>query len=162
MALCTSVKLPRSYTPTFPDQCIACGELAPGGFLEVSTQTVGLFTLITLHPGSRFSANVPACPICAQFLRRRKRFRTLLTWGLAIVGVAIAFYILKSYHGIWRRWIAAAIAFPCCLPLIIWETLRPLPIDLTAFGKSIDYEFRDRAYAYAFAELNSEYVRSIE
>ncbi len=81
--------------------------------------------------------------------------RRIITWGFAGIGIAVAAYLLAEYHGPFKRWIATGIAMLCLLPLIVWETIFPTPIDLTAFSESVDYEFRDADYAAEFASLNN-------
>ena len=161
MPLSTDVKLRRDYVPKFPDRCIACSQDAPGHLLRVSTHTIGLMTLVTLHWGSRFSAKVPVCRSCARAWRLQAWLRRVVTWTFAIVGVAVAFRVLSSYRGVFRRWIATGIAVACCLPLILWQTFFSPLVDLTAFAETVDYEFRDRDYADEFAALNEEAVLSV-
>jgi len=94
-------------------------------------------------------------------LRRAKKRRTLVLWLFIIAGIIVAFQILSSYHGIWRHWLIAGIALLCCTPVILWDTFLPPVVELTAFSKTVDYEFRDHEYAYEFADLNDEHVLSI-
>jgi len=39
-------------------------------------------------------------------------------------------------------------------PFFLWETLFPPAIELTAYSDTVDYEFRDESYAFAFGVLN--------
>lgn len=42
------------------------------------------------------------------------------------------------------------------LPWVVWQTFMPAVVDLTAYDDTIDYEFRDRAYANEFLQLNGD------
>ncbi len=55
-----------------------------------------------------------------------------------------------------RRWVAMGLILICLAPYLVWETFFPPSIDITAFSESVDYEFRDSAYAHEFAELNRD------
>lgn len=86
---------------------------------------------------------------------QQKWIRRIVTWGFIAMGVAAAAYLLAEYRGPFKRWIALGIASLCLLPLILWETIFPPPIDLTAFTETVDYEFRDAKYAREFASLKN-------
>ncbi len=55
-----------------------------------------------------------------------------------------------------RKWVAVAMMIVCVSPWFIWELLFPPSIDITAYSKSVDYEFKDPEYADEFVELNSD------
>jgi hypothetical protein len=86
---------------------------------------------------------------------QQKWIRRIVTWGFVALGVGVAAYLLAEYRGPFKRWIAMGIALLCLLPLMVWETIFPPPIDLTAFSDTVDYEFRDTGYATEFASLNN-------
>ena len=39
---------------------------------------------------------------------------------------------------------------------MLYESFCPHPFDLTAYSKSVDYEFSDEEMAHEFAELNND------
>jgi len=82
----------------------------------------------------------------------------MLTIGMAFVGVGIAFWVLGAYGGPFRRWLALGIALVAMLPYFFLEAIFPHAFDLTCYAKTVDYQFRDRAYARAFARLNDAVV----
>jgi hypothetical protein len=75
-----------------------------------------------------------------------------LLFTAAGLGVAVA--VLGSLHGLARRWLAIGIAIVVMAPWFVWQAVFPPPIELTAYSETVDYEFRDRAYAEEFAALN--------
>lgn len=78
----------------------------------------------------------------------------MLTWLLAFAGVAVATWVLGSYQGPMRKWLAMLIALACLSPFFLWEVLFPPPFDITCFSNTVDYEFRDPEYAADFESLN--------
>ena len=85
---------------------------------------------------------------------RQKWIRRIVTWGFMAIGVAVAAYLLAGYRDPFKRWLASGIALLCLLPLIVWETIIPPPVELTAFSDTTDHEFRNADYAAEFASLN--------
>jgi hypothetical protein len=154
MALSTDVTLPRSQLPVFPDNCVSCGLPAPGGHIRLTTHSIGWWTWVFWLHGSRFAVNVPACEPCRRAMIRQRWAREVTCWLFVLVGVLVAVYVLGSLRGPLKRWLALGIALLCMAPWFAWELFFPRPIDLTAHAKTVDYEFRDEAYAEAFAELN--------
>ena len=79
---------------------------------------------------------------------------------MILIGFAFMF-LVWPYIGDWfapaiQKWVAMGMMLICILPLIIWEVVFPPSIDITAYSKSVDYEFRDSGYAEEFAELNQD------
>ena len=71
-----------------------------------------------------------------------------------MLGVALAAWLLAGFSGPWKRWALVGIALVCVLPWILWESAFPPAFDMTAYTNTVDYEFRDAAYADEFASLN--------
>jgi hypothetical protein len=153
MPLATDVNLPKDHIPIFPDRCVCCGRERPGGVFRIGTQAIGWWTLLS-HFGPRFTAEVPACGACRVRMRRQRWLRFLISAAFVVAGVSIAMSLLKWYHGPFKKWLAMGITLIFLTPLILWETLFPPPVDLTAYAETVDYEFRDAEYAADFAELN--------
>ena len=78
-----------------------------------------------------------------------------------VAGVVLAFWLLASYKGFGRKWLAAAITLIFCTPYFLWEVFWPRPADITAYSDTVDYEFRDPDYAAEFAELNKDHLISM-
>ena len=55
-----------------------------------------------------------------------------------------------------QRWSLLISLLICLSPYFLWEVFFPPAIELTAYTDSVDYEFRDEAYAMKFAELNRD------
>jgi len=140
--------------PVFPDRCVACGVAAPGDTIRLGTNVIGWWTLAFWLPGRRFTVQVPACPPCANRMRRQRRLRLVVGGAAGLAGVAVAVSLLQWYRGPLKRWLALGIALACMLPYFLWEVFSPKPVDLTAFSETVDYEFRDAGYAEEFAALN--------
>jgi hypothetical protein len=154
MAVSTDVNLPRSHTPVFPDRCVACGARSPGATYRAGTNAIGWRTLAFWSFGERVTVEVPACEACRGRMRRQRWVQLVVNAAFVVAGVVIAGSLLKWYKGPLKQWLMLGIALICLLPVVLWETFFPRPIDMTAFSHSVDYEFRDPAYAEEFASMN--------
>jgi hypothetical protein len=157
MPLSHDVTLPRSQPPVFPHLCVSCLK-PPETLLAVSTRSIGWWTLAFLTSGRRIQYDVPVCHSCLRRIRHERRLRFWANAAFILAGVLVAVLLLGRYHGPFRKHLACAIVLVCCLPLIFWETFRPPAIDLTVGPNSIDYEFRNKQYAEAFAASNGAIV----
>lgn len=158
MGMSHDVRLPKSATPVYPRRCVACGEADPAARVRVGTHTIGWYTFVFLHTGSRFTADVPACDECARDLRRWRRIKFTLDCVLYAMAAGAAIYLFGWYDGPFRKWLLTAVAVACLLPLILLEVFHPPAADLTAYADTVDYEFADRGYAEEFAALNGARV----
>jgi len=154
MPLSTDVKLPKSHPPVFPDRCVVCGANHPDATYRAGTNAIGWWTLAFWSFGQRFTVEVPACEPCCGRMRRQRWVQLAVNAAVAVAGVAVAMSLLQWYRGPFKRWLVLGIALVCLLPVILWETFFPRPFDMTAFSDTMDYEFRDSAYAEEFAALN--------
>jgi hypothetical protein len=150
----TDINLPKSVRPAFPDRCTACGVEHPGGFYRAVTHAIGWWTLAFWSFGPRFSIDVPACQPCCGRMRRQRWIRLAVNTAFILIGVGIGFSLFRGYRGPLKKWLILPVALVCLLPVMVWETLFPRPIDLTAYSTTVDYEFRDMVYAQEFAALN--------
>lgn len=154
MPMSIDVNLPRDIEPRWPDRCVCCGRPGPDGRVRVWTHSIGWWTLVSWNFGALYSVKVPACASCGKRLWATHIARWVLAGFIAFVGVAVAMWVLASYRGPLRKWLAMLIALVCCLPFLLWEALFPPPFDITCFKNTVDYEFRDPAYAAEFESLN--------
>lgn len=153
----TDVSLPKSKKPVFPDECVVCGAESPKNKVKVGTNSIGWWTVLTWFHGSRFSVRIPACKSCAIRLQLRR-------WGalavFMILSVLVLFVIapLISPHvaGPMRRWVLMIGLLLCLSPFFVWEFLFPPAFDMTAYSKTVDYEFKNEDYALKFETLNEE------
>lgn len=159
MPLSTDIRLPKSHAPVFPDRCVVCGVHAPGGTLRIGTNAIGWWTLALWSFGPRFSVEVPACERCRNRLWRGRVIRVTVITVLALAGAGVALYLLQGHQGPWKKWIAMGIALVCVAPAVVWQIFFPPPVDLTAYSKTVDYEFRDPQYALEFAVLNRSAIQ---
>ncbi len=154
MPLSTDINLPKGHRPVFPNRCIACGSPDPGSVYRVSTHAIGWWTVVFMSWGKRFAVDAPACEACRRRLRRQWWMRLAVNVAFIAAGILAAFYVLHGVQGGWKRPVMVGIVIVSLLPLCLWELLTPRPIDLTAYSETVDYEFRDPAYAAEFAALN--------
>jgi hypothetical protein len=150
----TDIRLPKTITPIFPDRCVACGMPSPGRLLRVGTNAIGWWTLAFWTFGARFTVEVPACDPCKKHMIFQRWFRLAVFCLFVVIGVGVASYLLGSFQSVLNRWLAMGIGLVCASPYFLWELLSPRPIDLSAHTDTVDYEFRDEAYADEFAILN--------
>ena len=154
MPLSTDVNLPRDVKPRWPDRCVCCGRAGPGGTVRVWTASIGWWTVVLWQFRALYSVRVPACPPCGRRLRAARLARFVVTWALAIAGVAVAMWVLGSYQGAFRKPLGILIALVCLSPFLFWEVVFPPAFDVTCFRKTVDFEFRDPAYAAEFESMN--------
>lgn len=158
MTVSTDVNLPKGQPPVFPDRCVACGADHPGGAYRASTNAIGWWTLAFWTFGRRFTVEVPACEPCRDRMRRQRWVQIVVDATAIVIGVSVAISLLHSYHGAFKKWLVLVITLVCLLPVVLWETVFPRAFDMTAFTDTVDYEFRDAAYAEEFALLNQPTV----
>jgi hypothetical protein len=154
VALSHDVNLPRSHVPVWPDLCVVCCHAVPTERLRIATHSIGWWTVAFWHPGRRVTVEVPTCPACRRTFAWRRRGRIALGVVLALAaGVAGIWIVGSGPHG--RKWLAMGVAVLLILPFSLWEVFFPPPIEITAYAKTTDYEFRDADYAEEFARLNN-------
>jgi len=141
----TNIQLAKTYDPKFPDTCIGCGGMAPGASIELRRKDL---------EGGHVIVQIPACPVCATRLRRKHRVETALTWIIAGIGIVVAQWLLRSYEGPFKKWLAVGIAVIGFVPMVIWRLLFPLEFNMTVLGNTVTYAFRDPAYAQEFVMRN--------
>jgi hypothetical protein len=154
MPLAATIKLPRDAEPRFPDRCVRCGATGPERRVRIWTTTISVAAVMSLLFCRPFSVRVPVCRTCAPRLRVARLMRLAVTLALIVAGVTAAIWLLGTYEGAGRRYIAVGIAILCIMPFFMLEAFFPPPIDVTAYSTTVDYEFADEAYADEFARLN--------
>ena len=159
MPLCTDVNLPKWHKAVFPKRCVRCGSDPQDGTLRIWTQSIGWWSALWMF-GSGFSVRVPACYSCGWRIRIKRVGGLLITIVVAMLFLAFVWpYVEGAVPRILRKWVALAMVLVCLAPVWIWEVIFPPPIDITAFPKTVDYEFRDADYAREFARLNAQSER---
>lgn len=154
------VTLPKDRSPTFPRRCLACGAADPTETFRAFTHAIGWWTVVLWSFGPRFSVEVPCCLACRLELRSQ-RWRRWIVEGVFVVAAALAaFYLLRSYEGAGKRWLLMGAALVGILPLFLWQQLHPVPLELTAYSKTVEYGFRDADFAAEFAALNGAEVEA--
>lgn len=157
MPLSTDVNLPRDHEPQFADRCVVCGCESPDSSMRLVTGSIGWWTWALWIFGDPFSVRVPACKGCGW----RLHFHRFASFLLTCVLIYIAFWHvwplvkIEVSPGL-QKWIMLGLAVLCVLPQVIYELFFPHAFCITAFTKSVDYEFRDEDAAYEFAALNDD------
>jgi hypothetical protein len=149
------VTLPKDQAPVFPDRCVVCGRPRPDRTIKLFTHSIGWWTVVFFSFGSIFSVRVPACRPCGWRLRTWRCGGTLTFIAL----IAFSMWLLTPVVSAWvsgplRKLVMMALLLVCGLPYFLWQFLFLPPFDVTAFAKTVDYEFRDREYAREFVILN--------
>jgi hypothetical protein len=157
-----TISLPRERSPVMPaNRCVGCYEGAPDGVWCVSTRqlgtslVLGLVTPLLWWVPAKARAEFPICAVCRRAARVRYWTGGLATWLAAGTAFGLALWLLPAgWSWRWRRNTAAGIGLLALGPLIVWEVLRPPIVDLTCWKDTVDYEFRDAAFALSFAQAN--------
>lgn len=157
MPFSTDINLPKTYKAKFPDKCVVCGRPSPDSTVRLITGAIGWWSWLLWHFGKPFTVVAPACRKCAWRLHARRFASLAMTVALCVVAVELFGPMVSASvsHG-WRKWVMMGLALVCLAPLILYETVFPHPFNITAYGESVDYEFRDPARAREFAELNRD------
>lgn len=150
-AMVSTVRLPKTKAPDFPKLCVACNAVAPRASVRMFTSAIGWWTALFAF-GAIHRVDIPACQVCARRLWWTRLFRFLVTVLCISVGVGIADHLTRGMR--WRKLICLGGALLALLPWLVWQAIFPAAVDMTAYEKTIDYEFRDRDYAEEFAALN--------
>lgn len=152
MPMSVDVNLPLDHEPIFPDQCVGCGQPRPNTTFRVTDRTINWFSLTFWS--KQVVAEVPVCEFCRRSMERQRVFRTVMDWVGMIAAIAVASLIFAWYSGAGKRIMVTVLAILLLAPLFVWQIFVPPPFSISALTETVDYEFRDRAYAEAFAELN--------
>lgn len=156
MPLSTDVNLPRSHAPVFPDRCVRCESETEGKTVVLWTHTIGWWTWLMFMFGWAFKVRVPACSRCGWMIRFQRIGSLAATLVLAGVFLFLVWPHVDDFVARpIRKWVAVGMMMLCASPWLLWEAFFPPAIDITAFSKSVDYEFKNPGDAYEFAELNS-------
>jgi hypothetical protein len=155
MAISTTINLPKTHEPRFPNRCVVCGHENPSSRVRIITGTVGWWTWLLWMFGKPFVVKAPSCQVCAWKLHARRLISVLVILGCT----AIVFYIIWPHvkgfvpHSI-RRWAMLGLVIVCMLPYFVIEAFFAKPFDVTAYSDSVDYDFTLQDYANEFAGLN--------
>lgn len=148
------VKLPKTQVPVWPDRCVVCERERPGHHIAFHTFKITAISTVLMSFGDREKLLIPACVACGRRLVWGARGRMVL--AIALCGIVA--YSLKTFVGLpsgfWRTPSMLGYALLGLLPGVAYATFLPPAFDVTSFEKSIDYEFKSRAYATEFAALN--------
>ena len=147
-SICT---LPIDYKPNFPDRCVLCLRERPGAITKVVAKSEFAGPV-----RGWFNVDVPCCAGCEGKLHAHavgRVLRTVLVVGASMGAAGLLFYFLglrdAALGGASFGVVMAAI-----IGLVVWEASHPPAFKVDVGTTSVDYQFRDRAYACAFAELN--------
>lgn len=157
MPLSTDVNLPRNHTARFPAACVRCGDDPAGASVRLWTHSVGWWTWVFWSFGRAFSTRVPACKSCGWRIRIQRVSGLAITIVVAFVFLAFLWPQLDGFVARpFRKWAGMGLVLVSLAPYLLWETIFPPPIDITAYSDNVDYEFKDPKYASHFAKLNKD------
>lgn len=147
-----SVILPRHWTPLFPDQCPFSGLRQPGASVRIISRDG--------HARDKylrgwFSVKVPCAPShrWRVHLQRLWIFSRTVVVGLGSMAFA-AFFLFSGLKGAAQGGLSLGFAIVCICLLVWWEQTHPPAFTVYVRGEAVHYDFRDQAYAHAFAALN--------
>ena len=157
MPLSTDVNLPRSHIARFPDHCVVCDARSPGRSALLVTGALGWWSWLLWWTGSPVTVRVPACRGCKWRLHGARLASLIFTVALTITVLTWLWpSIGSSVPERWRKLASLGLVGLCLSPWILARVFFPPAFDLTAFAKSIDYEFRSAESARDFAEINRD------
>lgn len=150
------VESQHAYDLVWPEECLSCGSTDEVLRRRVETKAA--------QPGVHFitwtgrALRLPLCEQCGTRLRNRLEV-PLLVWfctlpvAVGLLGFAFGGRLLP-FPGVV---LTALVAIPIWL-VRRWQSLEPLPFDVTDYNVQIDFAWSDRDRAAEFAELNGKEV----
>jgi hypothetical protein len=157
MPFSTDVNLPKSHKARFPNKCVVCGRPSPESTVRLITGSIGPWTWLLWHFGTPFTVKAPACTVCGWRLQVLRLTSLLVTIGACVVAIVVVWPMVSDrVPRAARKWIVMGIALISLSPYFLYHTFFPPPFDITAYGDSVDYEFRNADLACEFAELNQD------
>ncbi len=152
----SSVELPPTIRPLFPDRCAGCGCDAPQKtFLVGCSPAVLIFNLRT-----PILEKAPACDACLLMLRKNAWF---LFFGALLAGIGTLLVIAELLAELnlpaQPFWVGILILVGmgagCLLPmLLLAHCFPPRPIEIWSLGGQRHYLFKDEGYAEEFRAIN--------
>ena len=157
--MAATVELPRSATPQFPRRCILCGRSNPDATLKVRGHLLRWWTVVPMLVVSLLSlwkphsVAVPACSGCKAGFRRQQIVRPVvaLLVGLPVL-IAVGMFLGETAVTV------AGVLLAAFLPRR--AIAASLPVELSVFAKSMEFEFQDPVYAQEFAQVNGAHPES--
>lgn len=158
------VTVPAAKEPVWPPGCVACG--GPESSVPTRLRAAGLdwYRVMPGGVGNIGSPRlaVPLCARCAAEVRRGRRLRAAMNWGMVIPAAVIALWTANAVNaqGPLRPVVIVGVGVAAMLPVWIIEAfvLPAAPVDVVHRAGRRTYQFRDEPIAREFAELNSAEV----
>lgn len=152
------VDILKSQEPRFPDLCVHCDKPSPGAALNIKGALSGskpsdedLF--------ASFRVDIPCCPECQGAVRRHRFVAKLLFGASVAAALVILFMVTAIWPALTDSWLVyPAILASVALPSALVDSIHVAPVVFTPSGERLIFEFRDRPFAEAFAELNDSKV----
>ena len=164
MPLSHDVALARRRIAAFPSACVVCGTSSPDASVRARDSEFSILPLfapiLSLIPGST-KVSAPACRDCARDFKQRSRLRsTLELLGFALVAGVVIWQrdVLLPEDRLLAKLAILGYAMLVIVPAAAVQVLRPPSFGISVSKRAIRYEFRERGYAEAFAELNDARV----
>lgn len=156
MAESFDVNLPISHSAVFPDRCVVCDKFSPDSHVRIITGTIGWWTWIFFWFGGAFRVKAPACKSCSRRLFGARSSSVIITLCLVLAGLflfwpSVRLMVDPRFH----RWAKMGIAVISLAPQILYEVFYARAFDVTAYSKSVDYEFLSKDFAVEFAAMNT-------
>jgi hypothetical protein len=167
----TSIKLPRSQWPTFPDRCVACGVERPGESAVVPYSFVSVFfkLFVIFKLAHKAMVRAPTCSLCRRAERKRRLLLVPVVLVLAAISLSLAIFVvfellnMAQWFGNMPQWfgifqhafefaLVAAIFLP---PVLVCDRLMPSAVEIGIEGGELVFKFRDALYARDFEALNT-------
>lgn len=99
---------------------------------------------------------VPACAPCASRFWRQYWGRTIASWVLVAVAVAVVYPFVASLSWGLRRTAGAAMCIVALSPYILFEVMWPRFFEVHVQSESVEFMFASGDYADAFARANDD------
>jgi hypothetical protein len=150
-----TVEIPKDKTPRFPSACVACNAESPGTTLRLYTHAIGWWTALFAF-GPLHHVDVPTCKRCKRRLLASRALRFLFMCACLVAAMGLTARFTEGME--WRKLYVLGAALLAVLPWLAVNFFFPAAVDVTAYDKKVEFDFRDDEYAQEFAEMNDANV----
>jgi hypothetical protein len=147
-----TITIPTGTEVEFPDQCVGCGQPAPGHTTLVVTRDAR--HTVAFWAGWH-RVRIPACRRCARNLQFWRWWSLLRTLLVGAAGIAFGLLVLqRRLSGFVTGIIVLLLIGVAFMFLFFLDRRFPPSFNIDVRGALTDYEFRSAGYAKQFATRN--------
>ncbi len=142
------VDIPKKRIPVFPKKCVVCGEITDRQLPVTGNPEISYFGGWKWLAGRSVRVKVYGHKRCIEGLNSNKSDRHALAYIVLSLMIPCLFLELNPF-------IYLPIIFGIFFAIIIYDTKRPVPFEVTKVVDSLQFEFQNKELASEFAKINN-------